>query len=93
MLKGIFTPNLVPFLEDGRIKWLWVQVTNPGQTIPNRQLLIEPGVKDPDKFLIVSDVYPTATTAIADERPESGYVTFRCGDPDGTESEVFREEG
>jgi nitrate reductase NapA len=52
--------------EGGDIHTIWVQVTNPGQTLPNRNLLLEPGVRDPDKFLIVSDVYPTATTAVAD---------------------------
>lgn len=28
---------------------------------------------------------------LADERPRSDYVTFRCWDPDGTEIEVFWE--
>ena len=45
---------------------IYVQVTNPGQTLPNIHKLLDPGVKDKDKFLIVSDVYPTATTEIAD---------------------------
>lgn len=55
-----------PKSEGGSVHTIWVQVTNPGQTMPNRNKLIEPGVKDPDKFLIVSEVYPTATTEIAD---------------------------
>ncbi len=52
--------------DGGDIHTIWVQVTNPGQTMPNRHKLIDPGVADPDKFLICSDVYPTATTADAD---------------------------
>jgi nitrate reductase NapA len=55
-----------PASEGGDISTIWVQVTNPGQTLPNRHKLFDPGVADPDKFLIVSDVYPTATTADAD---------------------------
>ncbi len=55
-----------PKSQGGDIHTIWVQVTNPAQTLPNRHLLVDPGVKDPDKFLICSDVYPTATTAIAD---------------------------
>jgi nitrate reductase NapA len=55
-----------PKAEGGDISTLWVQVTNPGQTLPNRHKLFDPGVADPDKFLIVSDVYPTATTWDAD---------------------------
>ena len=43
-----------------------MSVTNPGQTLPNLHKLFDPGVRDPDKFLIVSDVYPTATTRAAD---------------------------
>jgi len=55
-----------PASEGGDISTIWVQVTNPGQTLPNRHKLFDPGVADPDKFLIVSDVYPTATTRDAD---------------------------
>lgn len=56
----------MPKADGGDIHTIWVQVTNPGQTLPNRHAFIDPGVKDPDKFLICSDVYPTATTEIAD---------------------------
>ncbi len=55
-----------PASEGGDIHTIWVQVTNPGQTMPNRDQLVTPGAKNPDKFLIVSDVYPTATTQLAD---------------------------
>ena len=55
-----------PKADGGDIHTIWVQVTNPGQTLPNRNKLFNPGVADPDKFLIVSDVYPTATTRGAD---------------------------
>jgi len=52
--------------EGGDIHTIWVQVTNPGQTLPNRGALFEPSRARGDKFLIVSDVYPTATTLVAD---------------------------
>ena len=52
--------------EGGDIHTIWVQVTNPGQTLPNLQKLFEPAYEMDDKFLIVSEVYPTATTAMAD---------------------------
>jgi nitrate reductase NapA len=55
-----------PAADGGDIDTLWVQVTNPGQTLPNRHKLFDPAVADDDKFLIVSDVYPTATTEGAD---------------------------
>jgi nitrate reductase NapA len=52
--------------QGGNVHTIWVQVTNPGQTLPNRHKLFDPSRKDRDKFLIVSDVYPTATTREAD---------------------------
>lgn len=52
--------------KGGDIHTIWVQVTNPGQTLPNRNALFDPSRKLEDKFLIVSDVYPTATTMEAD---------------------------
>ncbi len=55
-----------PTDKGGDIDTIWVQVTNPGQTLPNRAKLFEPSRKLKDKFLIVSDVYPTATTREAD---------------------------
>ena len=52
--------------DGGALDILWVQVTNPGQTLPNRNKLFLEQEKRSGKFLIVSDVYPTATTALAD---------------------------
>lgn len=49
---------------DGAINMIWVQVTNPGQTLPNLNEYFND--KPADKFLVVSDVYPTLTTALAD---------------------------
>jgi nitrate reductase NapA len=43
-----------------------VQVTNPGQTLPNLHALFNSKKGLEDKFLIVSEVYPTATTQLAD---------------------------
>jgi nitrate reductase NapA len=55
-----------PTEQGGDIQTLWVQVTNPGQSLPDLPHLFEPSRRLPDKFLIVSDVYPTATTRAAD---------------------------
>ncbi len=54
-----------PTKDGGDIHTIWVQVTNPGQTLPNRHAFFEREMGG-DKFLIVSDVYPTATTELAD---------------------------
>ncbi len=55
-----------PTDHGGDINTIWVQVTNPGQSLPNLRTLFEPSRHLADKFLIVSDVYPTATTRDAD---------------------------
>ncbi len=55
-----------PTDHGGDIDTIWVQATNPGQTIPNAQKLFLNKANLKDKFLIVSDVYPTATTELAD---------------------------
>ncbi|MBN8525080.1 MAG: molybdopterin-dependent oxidoreductase [Planctomycetes bacterium] len=61
--------------EGGAIDTIWVQVTNPGQTLPHQNKLFLAKKDRPGKFLIVSDVYPTATTALADlVLPSAMYV-------------------
>jgi nitrate reductase NapA len=46
----------------GELTGMWVQVTNPGQSMPNLNV----NFKKTDQFLVVSDIYPTATTVLAD---------------------------
>lgn len=55
-----------PSDQGGDIDTVWVQVTNPGQSLPNLHKLFNGKSRLQNKFLIVSDVYPTATTEIAD---------------------------
>ncbi len=55
-----------PTSEGGDIDTILVQVTNPGQSLPNLAKLFQNKRGLEDKFLIVSDVYPTATTELAD---------------------------
>jgi nitrate reductase NapA len=55
-----------PTEQGGDIHTLWVQVSNPTQTLPNTHKLVDPSRELADKFLIVSDVYPSATARIAD---------------------------
>jgi nitrate reductase NapA len=52
--------------EGGDVHTIWTMVTNPGQSLPNVHALFEAARKQEDKFIIASDVYPTATTRLAD---------------------------
>ncbi len=63
-------------LDRGDIKVMWVQVTNPWITIPNLNRYREGKRKNRDSsFIVVSDIYPTPTTELADlVLPSAGWV-------------------
>ena len=52
-------------LEDGTLKWLWVQVNNPFQATANANHWISAARKN-DAFVVVSDVYPGISCKVAD---------------------------
>ena len=52
-------------LKDGKLNFYWVQVNNNIQAAPNTSNETYPGYRNPDNFIVVSDVYPTITTMIA----------------------------
>ncbi len=60
---GYHTMKMFQALNSGELTGMWVQVTNPGQTIPNLNQNVN---QLRDRFLVVSDVYPTVTTEMAD---------------------------
>jgi nitrate reductase (cytochrome) len=62
----LWTKFCTPTADGGDIHTLFVQVTNPGQSMPNLKKTFDGKRGLEDKFLIVSDVYPSATTALAD---------------------------
>ena len=62
---GSHLTEMMRDLEDGRIKWLWVQVTNPFQSTANANHWVE-AARRPDAFIVVSDVYPGVSTGLAD---------------------------
>jgi nitrate reductase (cytochrome) len=53
-------------LKDGEIKVYWTQVNNNMQAGPNTQQEILPGWRNEEAFVIVSDIYPTASAQAAD---------------------------
>ena len=52
-------------LEDGRLKWLWIQVTNPFQSTANANHWVAAARKN-DAFVVVSDAYPGISCKVAD---------------------------
>lgn len=59
------TVEMFRSLDNGSIRFMWIQVTNPMVTMPNLRRYRD-GAKKEDRFIVVSDVYPTPTTDIAD---------------------------
>ncbi len=52
-------------LDRGDIRFLWIQDTNPMVSLPNPDRFRRAATRE-DRFIVVSDAYPTATTALAD---------------------------
>lgn len=52
-------------LDRGDLRFLWIQVTNPMVTMPKLKRYRD-GARKEGRFVVVSDVYPTPTTDIAD---------------------------
>jgi nitrate reductase NapA len=64
-IPGRDTMEMFRALDRGEIRTIWIQTTNPMQTLPNRERYRNACRRD-DRFVVVSDVYPTETTAVAD---------------------------
>jgi nitrate reductase NapA len=62
---GLHITEMMRALEDGRVGWLWVQVTNPFQSTANANHWID-AARGMDNFIVVSDVYPTFSAKVAD---------------------------
>ncbi len=53
-------------LKDGKLKCYWTSTTNNMQAGPNINDEIYPGWRNPEAFIVVSDVYPTVSALSAD---------------------------
>ncbi|CAN7421165.1 periplasmic nitrate reductase subunit alpha [Rhizobium sp. LjRoot254] len=53
-------------LHDGKLNFYWVQCNNNVQAAPNTSNETYKGYRNPDNFIVVSDVYPTVTAMSAD---------------------------
>lgn len=59
------TVEMFRALDRGDIKFIWIQTTNPMVTMPKLKRYRD-GAKKEGRFVVVSDVYPTPTTDVAD---------------------------
>ncbi|MGP1485476.1 MAG: nitrate reductase catalytic subunit NapA [Campylobacter sp.] len=70
--EGTLNPKPAPHyvkmmrdLEDGKMKWAWVQVNNPWQNTANANHWIK-AAREMDNFIVVSDPYPGISAKVAD---------------------------
>ncbi|WP_109300959.1 molybdopterin-dependent oxidoreductase [Aquimarina sp. AU474] len=59
------TVEMFRALDRGDIRFMWIQVTNPMVSMPKLKRYRD-GAKKEGRFIVVSDIYPTPTTDIAD---------------------------
>lgn len=59
------TLSMFRALDRGEIRFLWIQCTDPMVSLPNQSRYRRGAAKD-DRFIVVSEAYPTPTTDMAD---------------------------
>jgi nitrate reductase NapA len=90
---GSHITEMMRDLEDGRVKWLWVQVTNPFQSTANANHWIH-AARERDCFIVVSDVYPTVSAKVADLILPSAMIFEKWGGYGNSErrTQLWREQ-
>jgi nitrate reductase (cytochrome) len=64
-VPGSHIVKIMRDLEDGSVKWCWVQVNNPFQHNANANHWIK-AAREKDNFIIVSEAYPSISAKVAD---------------------------
>ncbi len=90
---GSHITQMMRDLEDGKMKWCWVQVTNPFQSTANANHWIS-AAREKDCFIVVSDVYPTLSTKVADLILPSAMIFEKWGGYGNSErrTQLWREQ-
>jgi len=90
---GSHFTKLLRDIEDGQIKWAWVQVCNPFQDTANANHWIH-AAREQDNFIVVSDVYPGISTKVADLVLPSAIITEKWGAYGNAErrTQLWREQ-
>jgi nitrate reductase NapA len=80
-------------LEDGTVKFAWVQVNNPFQASANANHWID-AAREMDNFIVVSDVYPTISAQVADLILPSAMIFEKWGAYGNAErrTQMWREQ-
>jgi len=90
---GSHITKMMRDLEDGSLRWLWVQVTNPFQSTANANHWLA-GARAEGRFIVVSDVYPTLSAKVADLILPSAMIFEKWGGYGNSErrTSLWREQ-
>ncbi|MBU1215626.1 MAG: nitrate reductase catalytic subunit NapA [Gammaproteobacteria bacterium] len=90
---GSHFTKLLRDLEDGQLKWAWIQVCNPFQDTANANHWIH-AAREKDNFIVVSDVYPGISTKVADLVLPSAIIFEKWGGYGNAErrTQLWREQ-
>jgi nitrate reductase NapA len=90
---GSHVTKMMRDLEDGSIKWLWMQVTNLFQSTANANHWIK-AAREMDNFVVVSDIYPTISCKVADLILPSAMIFEKWGAYGNSErrTQAWREQ-
>jgi len=90
---GSHITKMMRDLEDGSLRWLWIQVTNPFQSTANANHWIR-AAREMDNFIVVSDVYPTLSSKVADLILPSAIIFEKWGAYGNSErrTQVWRQQ-
>ncbi|TGU74788.1 twin-arginine translocation signal domain-containing protein [Geomonas terrae] len=62
---GLHTVEMFRAIDRGELKCIWIQCTNPFQSLPNLNR-VRKAAQSRKAFIVVSDIYPTRSTELAD---------------------------
>jgi len=90
---GSHITKIMRDLEDGSVKWAWVQVCNPFQGTANANHWIK-AAREMDNFIVVSDAYPGISAKVADLILPSAMIFEKWGGYGNAErrTQLWREQ-
>lgn len=90
---GSHITKIMRDLEDGSVKWAWVQVCNPFQGTANATHWIK-AARELDNFIVVSDAYPGISAKVADLILPSAMIFEKWGGYGNAErrTQLWREQ-
>jgi nitrate reductase NapA len=90
---GSHFTKLMRDLEDGQVKWAWIQLCNPFHDTANANHWIK-AAREQDNFIVVSEVYPGISTKVADLVLPSAMIFEKWGAYGNAErrTQMWREQ-